>query len=451
MYTPVKIVRPDKITPFFSKKLIMNNTPFRIIHIGDSHIQGDRITGHIRKAMHQETHNGGNGLFFPYSLCASFGPSGMVSKVVGKYSWSTLLKNPLSHPIGLTGYEITLSKGANLTMEMNTDFKGKMSPVVDIWIHAETDTFHIESKGAMTFLDRQKVGSNLYKYRYSSNVEISRIAFQALTECSFFGSEYIQNEGLIYQQSGLVGAQFTHFAKQKNLIFLELKELNPHLIIFSFGSNESYSNIDSLQYFNTIRDFIKELHLQMPECGIIISSGPDTRSAGKTPKNELMINRQLSAISKEMETGYFDLNQAMGGWESVYKWNQNKLFSTDLLHFNQQGSQLIAELFTYALSDLGQLNPQNIEQLKINIESKMSGILSQTTNSESLQLVPVKNDKPPTKKKPVSKPKKKCYVVKNGDTLSQIAKRTGRSVSELAKINHLKSTNKISVGQKIYY
>lgn len=42
------------------------------------------------------------------------------------------------------------------------------------------------------------------------------------------------------------------------------------------------------------------------------------------------------------------------------------------------------------------------------------------------------------------------YVVKRGDTLSGIARTTGKSISELVRLNQIKDKNKIAVGQRLY-
>lgn len=43
----------------------------------------------------------------------------------------------------------------------------------------------------------------------------------------------------------------------------------------------------------------------------------------------------------------------------------------------------------------------------------------------------------------------RVYVVKAGDTLSEIAEKHGTSVKELMKINNIKDPNKIKIGQRI--
>lgn len=81
--------------------------------------------------------------------------------------------------------------------------------------------------------------------------------------------------------------------------------------------------------------------------------------------------------------------------------------------------------------------------------------LTQVTLSESL--APITTDSThkilsETKqetKMPTSVPKPKYYVVKKGDTLTQIAKKNHTSVKKLCEINHIKETSILSLGQKI--
>ncbi|KJE26431.1 spore coat assembly SafA domain protein [Geobacillus kaustophilus] len=51
--------------------------------------------------------------------------------------------------------------------------------------------------------------------------------------------------------------------------------------------------------------------------------------------------------------------------------------------------------------------------------------------------------------KPQAKPTGDIYIVRSGDTLSEIAKKFNTTVSELVKFNNIKDPNKIYVGQKL--
>ena len=49
----------------------------------------------------------------------------------------------------------------------------------------------------------------------------------------------------------------------------------------------------------------------------------------------------------------------------------------------------------------------------------------------------------------IPKPEKKYHKVKGGETLSQIAVKYGKTTSQLQKLNGIKDSNKINIGQQI--
>jgi len=168
----------------------------------------------------------------------------------------------------------------------------------------------------------------------------------------------------------------------------------------------------------------------------------------------MCINQILELSAKNTNISFLNINEAMGGWESLYKWKSNDLFLSDLLHFNNKGAQLIADIFTYALFDCGNVNPPQIAQMKKTLTERMNTILSSKSyHDEKIETPkPEKKPVPKIEKKPTKiPPTKKVYIVKSGDSLSSIAVKTRRSVKELCQKNHIKDPNKLKTGQKIYY
>jgi LysM repeat protein len=272
-------------------------------------------------------------------------------------------------------------------------------------------------------------------------------------------------KGLVYQQNGLVGAQFGHLIRQKTAVINHLEALKPDLLIFSYGTNESYDFIDSLNYQQKVANFIGEIRKRMPGTGILIANAPDTRSGGRIPASEKSVNKALSNAARQLNLPFFDLFKAMGGWGSLYKWQGNKLFLDDLLHFNRKGASLIGELFTYALLDCGQLYSGIYNELKENLQNKMTAILNSDFKPEPFEALPVIEEKPVQSEEPEKikqkevvpqKDKKptgevRIYIVKKGDTLSGIAQRTGTSLENLIRLNQLKSANQLNIGQELRY
>ena len=48
--------------------------------------------------------------------------------------------------------------------------------------------------------------------------------------------------GIIYNNCGVGGAQFSSLCKNASLSITQIKDINPDLIIISYGSNESYTS-----------------------------------------------------------------------------------------------------------------------------------------------------------------------------------------------------------------
>lgn len=431
VYVPIE--RPEAIQQVLNPAKL--NSAYKVIHFGDSHIQGDRISGEVRNNLQALGGNGGSGMFFPYSLCKSVGPTGTNSNITGTYTYSSILKNPTKRRIGLLGYEITLTQGAVFTMEFNEQFRGKRSKEFSILIHGTMDTVAIDLAVPGALKSHEAMGNQLTLYTFECSEIPSKIQFRALKECSLWGIEFIQSNGLVYQQCGVVGAQFTHLLPYKEDILSMLEWQKPNLMVFSYGTNESYSALDSIAYEKQIASFILLLKEKLPEVGIIITNAPDTRSAGKTPRSELVVNRCLHVISKKTETAYYDVNRVMGGWGSHACWQANDLFLKDQLHFNKKGATLMGQMLCHALlkaCDIG-IDQQSILEQQITPAFPKQVTIPATPSSIAVNTV------------------SRTYIVKEGDSLSAIAKKLGTSVDALCKLNGITNPDSLKLGQKISY
>lgn len=431
VYVPIE--RPEAIQHVLNPAKL--NSAYKVIHFGDSHIQGDRISGEVRNNLQALGGNGGSGMFFPYSLCKSVGPTGTNSNITGTYTYSSILKNPTKRRIGLLGYEITLTQGAVFTMEFNEQFRGKRSKEFSILIHGTMDTVAIDLAVPVALKSHEAMGNQLTLYTFECSEIPSKIQFRALKECSLWGIEFIQSNGLVYQQCGVVGAQFTHLLPYKEDILSMLEWQKPNLMVFSYGTNESYSALDSIAYEKQIATFILLLKEKLPEVGIIITNAPDTRSAGKTPRSELIVNRCLHVIAKKTETAYYDVNRVMGGWGSHACWQANDLFLKDQLHFNKKGATLMGQMLCHALlkaCDIG-IDQQSILEQQITPAFPKQVTIPATPSSIAANTV------------------SRTYIVKEGDSLSAIAKKLGTSVDALCKLNGITNPDSLKLGQKISY
>ncbi|MFM7726850.1 MAG: hypothetical protein ACKO7B_09115, partial [Flavobacteriales bacterium] len=167
-YEFVPLQQGEILSASLNDSAIHGQGVYRVVHFGDSHIQADRITATIRKEFQRIGGDGGSGIFFPYSLCGSFGPNGVESKVTGNYTYATQLKNPSAAPIGIMGYSLLMQKGATLSMVFNEDFKGKKTNSITIWIHSPADTNHVMLGEEWTLTNRSALGLDIYAYTFQT-------------------------------------------------------------------------------------------------------------------------------------------------------------------------------------------------------------------------------------------------------------------------------------------
>ncbi|WP_347052827.1 GDSL-type esterase/lipase family protein [Flavobacterium olei] len=111
-----------KVLEGFFKKLKENenqkNQKINIVHIGDSHIQGDLMTNEIRKRLQSQFGNAGRGLVFPYQLAKTNGSYN--ERFKSNRTWGSYRNiHPFkSNPVGLTGIGLWRDTGG-FVVEMN--------------------------------------------------------------------------------------------------------------------------------------------------------------------------------------------------------------------------------------------------------------------------------------------------------------------------------------------
>lgn len=449
VYQFITLERPAHLKAFLNTEVLNQKESFRIIHFGDSHIQGDRITGEIRTQLREIQPIVSSGIIFPYSLCGSVGPRGTQNKVTGSFTYASQLKNPTGKPIGLMGYELSLKKNASLSLQFTENFTGVKSKTISLWVQSDSDTTHLAMDSTFSLVQRLKINDNVYWYTFESLMVPSVISFKALVPLSFWGMEFELKNGIIYQQSGVVGAQFTHLIQHQTSVIAQLKSLKPDLLFFSYGTNEAYSSQDSNAYEQQVVAFLSALRTSLPSTGIVVFNAPDTRSNGRTPKNQTPINHALQRSASRVEVSFFDLHASMGGWGSLYDWNKKGRVLNDLLHFNQAGASLLGKLMAQGMFDACALDERINQKLKESIIKELCIQPKPEINSLDSLPPPEPNNVKPKPTPP--KPKTRVYIVKSGDSLYKIAAKTGRTVQQLKTMNRIGSNNIIRPGQKIYY
>jgi lysophospholipase L1-like esterase len=329
-------------------------TKVSILHVGDSHIQPDNLSGFVRKKMQSKYGNGGRGLVFPYATAKTFGPEDFSATSSSSWSSSWIIHYPHKFKMGLPSIAIRSNNEiGNLSIELKKDSI----------INPYTKGFLLYS---MSDNVRGKIRVNGKFEKANSRLDFDTLNFfskdpQSKLELSFSGSSivlegiYFENDspGIIYNSSGVAGARYQDYLAN-DLFFQQLPYFKPDLLIISLGTNEAYDLNFSKEKFEAILDStytkIKE---KLPNTSILITLPSETY---KTTKAGVVENEKITIISEILKAkcnqynfAFWDLFEAMGGKGSMLTWKKNQLVTDDYIHFLNEGYQLQGELLFEAL------------------------------------------------------------------------------------------------------
>lgn len=453
---------------------------FVVVHIGDSHIQLDHFTGAIRANMHRVFGDCGEGVLFPYSACKSFGPRNLESKALGKWICNTVCNNTLCDELGVTGYTLrTTDPSASLSFKYLTPGMMLDTPIVEpksirtvtVWHGSGDFPLALDCKDCKMKLvsDPRPSANGLHTTTISNYVagEELRLRFKPGTDSTgqfrFHGISFDppHSPGIQYHHCGVVGAQFPYFVKNAKLAIAQLVALKPDLIVFSYGSNESYMpNFDATQYTLGVESVMKTLRQEIKGLDFLFTTTPDTRAGNKTPPHTKAINQNLRRLAERAGAAIWDLNAVMGGDNSVRYWVAHQLARTDKLHFTRAGYKLMGDLF--ALAFMESYNRQ-WEEKDLSTDSiveeiaaavRTHGLAAPFAAEADRYLTPEEQRKimgvaEPRKPLEPFKTRTIFHEVSKGETLYSIAKRYGETVEQIRAFNGMTEASVLKSGTRI--
>lgn len=425
------------------------NSRFVVVHFGDSHIQGDYFSGMIRRNLHETFGDGGEGILFPYSLCKSFGPRTLTSGSTGVWTWATLLKNPEQIDVGVTGYTLrTKDSTATLTFNYTPEDSSYRFEEVSFWYSGTNATVLLKNPAAGVSMIRDTAmhGNGMSRmvvhgYKPGTNISfrLKPSGKKSGFDFSFFGISFDRSDGIQYNRCGVVGATFLHLTEEQlqGVVVHQLKELHPDLIIYSYGSNESYNqNLDMRLYTLAVDAYIGSIRKEFPSAEVVITSPPDTRSGGRFPKHTQAITDSLRSICTKQHCAFWDMRAVMGGDNSIHYWLNNGLARKDKLHFTKAGYELQGNLFSQALLQA------------YNTDRDSSSVVAKDKVDAAVEEQLAKLKAGATALAPIASGEK-THTVAKGETLSSIARANNVTVDQLCEWNSMKKTDVLKIGQKL--
>lgn len=352
-YNPVAdtIINAGQLNSFFDKlhqlEADSSTQTIHIVHIGDSHIQADFLTGKLRRMLQNRFGNAGRGLMFPLRITKTNEARDYRTSTSDSWQWQSIRKRNRTFEPGVAGISL-LSCSTDISefsiSVKNTDSVDNNSNVFKLICRNDADSL-------MAFIiDRNTQNRALIGFAgdtcYTANLSTGTTDFSVKTigKVLIDGVIGLNNQkGICYHSIGINGAHYADY-NAAPVFFNEMKFLNPDLILVSLGTNEGVSSRNSAQYMtNEAGKFISTLRRNGINAPIAILT-PFANYRGRKPNPNLsIVSSGLVEASVKNDVACIHMFNISGGTQSASVWRSKGLLSNDRIHYKIAGYEMQAE------------------------------------------------------------------------------------------------------------
>lgn len=372
---------PGQSTAFIEKlKSDLSSDDCKIIHYGDSQIEGDRISAYIRNRL--QTMYGGSGPgFIPikqvyhqisaevtpsenWMRFAAFDPTQekSESKNYGAYlSFSRFTDFP-EHLTDSLDSKKTEPTRATIAISPSLRSYVKLRNITTVGLHygnvTDSVAVKIYSEGSLIKESNLKEGPyQKLEINFPEGLNEMKLEFEAVTSPDFYGLTLNGDSGVSLDNVAMRGNSGTTFGSLNRESFDGMyREINPKIILMQYGGNTVPYLKDSTaveNYSRHIKGHINWIRRSAPEASFIFIGPSDmaTMINGQITSYALLpyLDKKLKESCHENNVAYWSIFNAMGGKNSLKYWYDQGLMSGDYVHFTPAGTRIISELFFTAL------------------------------------------------------------------------------------------------------
>jgi lysophospholipase L1-like esterase len=337
----------------------------RVLHLGDSHVASDYITGMVRHSLQKMYGNGGRG-FSHIDQIFGYGGRRLVRSDDDWVRDRIVDTNRAGLPFGFSGISIeSKKKGVKATYRVLPE-----DEIVKVYYQRQPGGAAVD-----VLVEGKKIGSfdtggDTKSEVFTGDIpaagkktrELSLVAKGA--KARIYGISFeTAKEGLIYDSIGPVGADAKVYLELDPKSFEEhLIAHRPDLVVLMVGGNDAlkirkgWTNLDKVtQDHENLLSFLDQ---KLPDADCMLWTPMD---AGDQEKGRIVSKKWLKevrdmqlTVAKAHGCAVWDMYGSMGGEQSVARWVKAKLMNKDLVHPKKAAADLLGALFVEAWKDLAQ-------------------------------------------------------------------------------------------------
>ncbi len=362
-------------------KLLHDGNPTRIMHYGDSQLEGDRITSFIRNKFQTKFGGTGPGLrpaVQPYDFLFSaeqenspnwerfpiygnvdprvehdrYGVMGAFSRFAPPASDSVPFVDSVLYEAELSISKSDISYKATQIYENFRMFYGNTRRPVLMQLIVNGEVYLNDTL-------KQNLEYGVVECPLPDSTDHISLKFSGWDSPDIYGIDLASKKGVVVDNIALRGCSGTIFTKSNFSHSLKMyRDLNPGLLILQFGGNVIPYTKDQKAVKNYGRWFksqITRLKLICPNAAILVIGPSDmsTKNKDKFVTYELLpdVVNELRDAALSSGCGFWNMYEAMGGYNSMPSWvnADPQLAGPDYVHFTSKGALLIGNMFYNAL------------------------------------------------------------------------------------------------------
>lgn len=363
---------------FFKKLDVAKKKRVRILHYGDSQIEGDRITGYLRNRFQRRFGGSGPGLMPAVPAPAEsasivhsasnnwrtysayykkdtilphrkFGIEGSFARFTDYYSDSTVIDSEIKKAwIEFNRSGMAYSSVNNFTQCRIFYGNYNESGIVKGFIN-----------DSLIWFEEPKITdkTNTINWSFTKAPKNFRIEFESIESPDIYGISLDATNGVAVDNIPFRGSSGTEFSKINYTQFKQMASfINSGLIILEFGVNIVPYQTKSYSFYKRALTrelkYLKKVYKNTPILVIGVSDMSHRKGNyyESYPNIEKILEAQRLA-AMDANCAFWDLYNAMGGKNSMPGWvfAEPSLARKDFIHFNRKGGHIVAQMLFNSL------------------------------------------------------------------------------------------------------
>lgn len=393
--SPQPLAKPaaNKLAPFYDALAKLEagtaTEPVTILHLGDSHIASDGITGEMRRLLQARFGDAGRGLMLPGFPFSTYQAPGFSFEKQGTWTAADDFHDAGSY--GITGVKLTADT-ADATLKLVSDSGPFASAEVLLLSGPKGGQAVITAEGWSQQVSTASAKQS--ELRVVVPVEASSLVVKVVGDgpVTVLGWSLASGRpGIRYVNLGVPGASvYTSRRFDPEIAASDIRELAPKLVVLGFGTMEGFlDDIEFAGYEQEWARLIKLVRSGAPEAALLIIGPPDgarlppfvtdeARDAAPCrplapeeladyaallshqdpslarwhePPTHVALHAWLARIAGRNGAVYWDMSRVMGGSCSVDRWAKADppLALPDHIHFTDAGYKQLGQAIYDAL------------------------------------------------------------------------------------------------------